>query len=190
VPIAKGDKSADYLRGRLDESHWQTRYQRTDVFYGGYYSRYPMGGPGFVLYHDIYHPYWNFWLMSQTLDVMSLWVYHHQLSMDQARLNALYAQNADLKARVAALERQGIPRDVTYTPRNVDADVMYNDNYVNAVYNPQPKVQDQYEYDDDSPVVVSHGSGAGHVLIWIFLWIPLMCLGVFCLYWVVFKYRW
>jgi hypothetical protein len=187
VSIPKNDKNADYLRGRMDESRWQTRYQRTDVFYGSYYTRYPMG-PTFFVYGDYYHPYWNFWLLSQSLDVMSLWVYHHQLSMDQARLNALYAQNAQLKAQVAALERQGIPRDVNYTPRNVETDMMYNDSYVTAVYNPQPKVVDEYEYDDD--VVYSHGSGVGHVLVWIFFWIPLMCLGVFCLYWLVFKFRW
>ena len=39
VPIVKGDKTSDYLRGRLDESRWHTRYQRTDVFYGSYSSR-------------------------------------------------------------------------------------------------------------------------------------------------------
>lgn len=186
VPIAR-DKSSDYLRGRLDESHWQTRYQRSDGFYGSYYSRYPIGGPGFVYYNDFYHPHWNFWLLSQSMDVMSMWVYHHQLSMDQARLNSMYAQNTELRARVAAMERQGIPRDVTYTPRNVDPDIMYNDNYVNAVYNPQPKMVDNYEY-EDAPV--HHGSGIGHVLLWIFVYVPLMCVGLFCLYWLVFCKKW
>ncbi len=178
VPIARGDKSSEYLRGRLDESHWQTRHQRTDVFYHSYGSR-PI-----VMYNDYYHPMWNYWLMSQTIDVMSLWVYHHQMSMDRARLDAMYAQNADLRARVANLERQGIPRDVTYTPRGVDPDLMYDDNYVTAVYNPRPKTIDHYEYDNPQ-----HSSNIGHVLLWIFIYIPLMCLGVFCLYWLCCKHR-
>ena len=185
VNINPQSKSTAYLRGRLDEAHWQTRYQRTDVFYGGYYSRYPMG-VGFVYYHDYYHPYWNYWLLSQTLDVTSLWIYHHQLEMmrqDPARLNYLYSQNAELKARVAALERQGIPRDETYTPRGVDPDIMYNDGYVNAVYNPRPKEVDHYEYDDAGE------SHVGTALLWIFVIIPVSIGLLFCLYWFVFRHR-
>jgi hypothetical protein len=188
VPIAKNDKSADYLRGRLDESRWQNRSQRTDTFYGSYYSRYP--STVIVHYNDSYHPYWNYWLASQTIDVMSLWVYHHQMSMDQARLNAMYAQNADLRARVAALERQGIPRDVTYTPRGVDADMMYDDGYVNACWNPRPKQVDYYEYDDPPTHHSSGGGNVGKALLWIFVYIPLIIIGLVGLYWLVFHYRW
>jgi len=181
VKLDPKDKTTDYLRGRLDESRWQTRYQRTDVFYGSYYSR-PV-----IVYNDYYHPHWNYWLLAQPMDVLSLWVYHHQLDMmrqDQARLNALYAGNAELKARVAALERQGIPRDPTYTPKGVDADVMYNDAYVDAVVNPRPKVVDHYEY-DNPPMSAT----TGWVLLWIFVIIPVGCLAVFCLYYIVFRYR-
>lgn len=187
VPIAKNDKSADYLRGRLDESRWQNRQQRTDGFYGSYYSRYP--STVVVHYGDYYHPYWNYWLLGQTVDVMSLWVYHHQMSMDTTRLNYLYSQNAELRARVAALERQGIPRDVTYTPRGVDADFMYDDGYVNACWNPRPKQVDYYEYDNPPPSS-SGGAGVGKALLWIFVYIPLIIVGLVVLYWLVFHYRW
>ncbi len=182
VKIDPKSKETDYLRGRLDESHWQTRYQRSDGFYGGYSSR-PI-----VVYNDYYHPMWNYWLMSQTIDVMSMWVYHHQMSMDRARLDSMYAQNADLRARVAALERQGVPRDPTYTPRGVDADLMYDDGYVNAVYNPRPKTVDEYEYDNASsggPTI----HGVGVFFKWVLIVVVVIIAG-FCLYYFMFEYRW
>lgn len=116
--------------------------------------------------------------MSQSLDVMSMWCYHHQMSMDQARLSAMYAQNAGLQARVAALEAQRIPRDPTYAPPNVDPDLSYNDGYVNAAYNPQPKTVTVYEYGPDH--------GVGTVLLWIFVYIPLMCLCVWLVIYLMF----
>lgn len=98
--------------------------------------------------------------------------------MDQARLNAMYAQNAGLQARVAALEAQRVPVNPTYVPPNVDPDLTYNDNYVNAAYNPQPKTVTVYEYGPDSNV--------GHVLLWIFVYIPLMALGVWLVLYLLF----
>jgi len=133
------NKQSEYLRGRLDESHWQTRYQRSDSFYGSYSSH-----PG-IMYNDCYHPMWNYWLMSQSLDIMSMWVYCHQMNMDQARLANLYAQNAGLQAQVQNLQARNVVRDPNYTPPNVDSDLQYNDNYVDAVYNPVAKTVDEHE---------------------------------------------
>lgn len=182
VKIDPKDKQADYLRGRLDESRWQNRNSRESSFYGGYASR-PV-----IIYNDCYHPMWNYWLLSQSVDTMALWCYHHQASMDAARLNSMYAENAGLRAKVAALEAQRIARDPTYMPANVDPDLAYNDAYVNACFNPHPKTVTVYEYDDDGP---RHGgAGVGTVLLWVFIYIPLMCLGVFLLYYFVFVHRW
>jgi hypothetical protein len=108
------DKEVEYLRGRLDQQKWVDRNRRETSFYSTWQSQ-PV-----VVYHDYYHPMWNYWLMSQSLDVMSMWVYHHQASMDQARLTALYAQNAQLQAKVAALEAQKVARDPTWTPKGID----------------------------------------------------------------------
>lgn len=173
VKVDTSSKSTAYLRGRLDESHWQTRYQRTDTFYGGYSSR-PV-----MVYNDFYHPMWNYWLMSQTIDAMSLWVYHHQATMDQARLNAMYAQNGELRARVAALEKQGVVRDATYTPSGVDPDLMYDDNYVNAVYNPVPK---EKEEGTDWHLFWK-------IMRWVFVYIPLAAVLMYGLYFLLFKHR-
>ncbi|MFA9198909.1 MAG: hypothetical protein ACEQSO_05625 [Aquirufa sp.] len=172
VKIDPKDKQISYLQGRLDQQKWVNRNDRTTNFYSSYHSR-PL-----VVYNDCYHPYWNYWLLSQSLDTMSMWCYHHRASMDQARLSAMYAQNAGLQARVAALEAQRIPVNQTYVPPNVDPDLAYNDNYVNAAYNPQPKTVTVYEYGPDSNV--------GHELLWIFVYIPLMMFGVWLVLYLLF----
>lgn len=82
--------------------------------------------------------------MSQSLDTMSLWVYHHQATMDAERLKNLYASNADLKAKVEALEKQGVAKDETWSPSGVDPDLQYSDEYVDAVYNPGVKPEHSY----------------------------------------------
>lgn len=183
VKIDPKDKEIGYLRGRLDESRWQNRYPRTQVFYG------PYAGMPMFPYADPYHPFWNYWLLSQSLDVASLWIYHHQLSMDSARLEAMYAQNAALRARVQALEASKLARDPTYTPAGVDPDLMYADGYVDAAYNPRSREVEEYEYEEEHEVVWSwHKFWC--VIRWIFLYIPICIIGVCGLYWLVFVKRW
>ena len=116
--------------------------------------------------------------MSQSIDTMAMWCYHHQMVMDQARLSNMYAQNAGLQARVAALEAQRVPRDPTYTPPNVDADMAYNDGYVNAAYNPRPKTVTVYEYEN--------GASAGTILLWIFVYVPLIIITTWAIIYFLF----
>jgi hypothetical protein len=56
--------------------------------------------------------------------------------MDDGRYHALLNHNAQLEARVHQLEAQGVQRDPAYAPQGLDPDLMYTDQYVNAVYNP------------------------------------------------------
>jgi hypothetical protein len=142
-PIPTNDPEVNYLRGRLDGERWASRSARYDAYYAPYVSR-PL-----VLYGDPYAPYWHYRVMDMGLDIATLWMYHHMATLDAGRRDAMYAQNAELRARVAALERQGLRRDPTYTPPGVDPDVAYNDGFVNASYNPTPRTIDEYEYDDD-----------------------------------------
>jgi len=107
-----------------------TREQRVSSFYSPYIHQ-PV-----MVYHDPYHPMLNYWLMSQTMDTLAMWTYHHRYSMDSARLAGMYAQNAGLQARVAALESQGINRDPNWIPAGVDPDIVYNDNFVATAANP------------------------------------------------------
>jgi hypothetical protein len=175
VKIDPQDRQSSYLRGRLDESRWQNRYSRETSFYSTWSSR-PV-----LIYNDPYHSFFNYWLLSQTLDNMSMMVYHHQMTMDSARLQALYAQNAGLQAKVAALEAQKVARDPTYTPTGVDPDLLYNDGYVNAIYNPAPKMVKHYEYGPD-------GVGFWTVMKWIFYTV-LICVAAWVIVYLLFIKR-
>jgi len=177
LKIDPKDKQISYLRGKLSQSQWENRQLRQDQFYSSYYNR-----PALV-YTDCYNPYWNYYLMTRPINDIAMWLYMHQLTMDSARLNWYYSQNAELKARVAALEAKGIPRDTTYCPPGVDPDIAYNDGYVNAAWNPTPRTQTHYHYEDGS------GSSVLWVLLWIFVFIPLMVCGVLLIYYFVFVYR-
>lgn len=182
-PINQKDPEVAYLRGRLDERKWADRNVRVTNFYGGFSGpAYPM-----VMYGDQFHPLWNYYLLSRvSADLTSLWIYHHMASMDQARLNDLYAKNAELKARVAALEAQKVARDPTYTLPNVDPDISYNDGWVDGVYNPTPKQVETYEYEDEA----SEGGTSGWTVFWIVIGILVAPFVVLGLIYLIFAHRW
>ncbi len=142
-PLDPKDKEISYLRGRLDQQKWSDRGARETSFYGGYAAR-PV-----MVYNDPYHPLLTYWLMSQTLDTMALWSFHHRESMDQSRFETMCSQNANLRARVQALETQKLARDPAYTPVGMDPDLAYSDSYADAAFNPKSVEVDEYEYDDD-----------------------------------------
>jgi hypothetical protein len=173
LKIDPKDREINHLRGQLSEQRWVNRQQRSDNFYASYSSR-PV-----IVYNDCYHGRWNYYLMAQPIDVIALWCYHHQASMDAARLNAMYAENAALRSKVALLQANGIVVDRTYVPAGVDPDLAYNRAYVDAVYNPQPRMITHYEYD--------HSGGAWGVLC---LFIPLGLMFGCLLFWLVFIKRW
>lgn len=92
APIDPKSKEVERLRGELDHQKWVNRQQRSDSFYTSYRSS-PV-----VIYSDPFHPMMNYWLMSQSIGTMAMMMFHHQASMDAARMNAMYAQNANLRA--------------------------------------------------------------------------------------------
>jgi len=179
------DKQIEHLRGQLDRQTWINRQQREESFYRSWWGR-PTISIGYGSYNDPYNPYWNSWLLSQPLNIMAMWVYSHQAYMDQSRLNALYAQNAQLQAEVAALAARGVPVDSTYTPPGVSPDLMYNDRYVNAAYNPQPISNYGYNYPQQS---YYSGPSFGTVLLWMFVYLPLMLLVVYGMIYLMFIKR-
>jgi hypothetical protein len=88
-----------------------------------------------VVYHDPYSSFFWWWLLDRSIDDQAWWAYHHRYDMDPARYQALLANNQQLEARVAQLEaQQTVQRDPTYTPTNLDRDLMYSDQYVNQSY--------------------------------------------------------
>jgi hypothetical protein len=90
-----------------------------------------------VVYHDPYSSFFWWWLLAQSLDQRAGWAYNHRADMDPQRYRDLLSTDRELEARVRQLEEQKTPRDPTYSPPGLDPDLMYTDNYVDAVYNPQ-----------------------------------------------------
>ncbi len=62
--------------------------------------------------------------------------YNHWNSYSLQRQNSLLAENASLRAEMAAMS--GTARDPNYVPPGTDSDLMYSDEFVNAAYNPTP----------------------------------------------------
>ena len=124
------DAKIERLQGQLDQQKWVNRQQRQETFYGVYYSR-PM-----VIYHDPYPSYFWWWMLDRTIEERAMWAYCHRADMDSARYQAMLAKDAQLEARIKQLERQGTKADPTYVPKGMDRDLMYSNDYVDAVYNP------------------------------------------------------
>jgi hypothetical protein len=162
------DAQIRQLREDLNYERWSNRSWRMRSFYGDYYWGRPV-----VYYNDPYNSFFWWWLLDQSLEYQALWAYHHRYAMDQSRYNYLLSQNAVLAARVNQLEAQNVARDPGYVPPNFQQrDLMYTDNYVRAVYNPQP-------------VRVSFW----HAL-WVVIKFMLFCAFVPFLIWLVFFKRW
>jgi hypothetical protein len=131
-PIDPYDKTVQVLREQLDQERWVNREYRTRTFYEPYWSR-PV-----VVYHDSYNSWFWWWLLDRSLDDRAYWAYNHRADMDQQRYRDLLARDAQLENRIGQLEAEGRSVDPTYVPQGVDRDLIYTDEYVNAVYNPQP----------------------------------------------------
>jgi hypothetical protein len=188
-PIDPKDRQIIELRNQLDHERWVNRLPRAQVFYGSYYTR-PL-----VYYNDPYNSFFWWWLLDRSLDDRAYWAYHHRYDMDDARYQALLARDAALQARIAQLESQNIQRDRAYVPPDLkdNPDLMYSDDYVNAVYNPQPAPTvyppvpyHPTSYSDSGP---SGGSAFGQVLFTLFL---ILLVGAFIglVVWLVFCKRW
>lgn len=128
------DPKVDYLRGRLDQAKWESRQSRQTNFYGAYYHA-PMPA---VLYSDPFPHYFMAWLMVQSIDTRAAWCYHHHSVLaESGRYNDLVSKDAQLEARIRALEAQKVSRDPNYVPPGIpDPDLMYDDDFVAGVYNP------------------------------------------------------
>jgi hypothetical protein len=179
------DQKIEQLRRELNNEKWVNRDLREREFYRTYWSR-PV-----VVYHDPYSTFFWYWLLDRSIEQQAYWAYHHRYSMDAVRYNDLLARNAELAARVRAMEAQNLPRNPTYQPTGMtDADLMYNKEYVGAAYNPTT-------VDVPPPVVVTHhptsGSPSGGdggavltVMLYIFLGLAIVALIV----WLVFVKKW
>lgn len=174
VKIDPKDQKIASLRNQLSEEKWRNREVRERTFYSTYYSR-PV-----VVYHDPYNSFFWYWMLDRSIEQQAMWAYNHRYSMDAARYNELTSRNAELAARVRALEASGAARNPAYQPTGMsDADLMYDKSYVQAAYNPEPApVHRQSGPVDAGPVL--------KVLLYIFLGLAIIALVV----WLIFVKKW
>lgn len=181
------DQTISILREQLDHERWVNRVQRERDFYTGYWSR-PV-----VYYHDPFSSLFWWWLLDQSLDRRAYWAYHYHDVMDPARYRDLLARDAQLEARIRQLEAQGVQREPTRPVEGIDLDLMYTDDYVDAVYNPEPTATMGGPTETTTSTAPppaadrpAHASHAGRVLFKIFLITSLVALAI----WLVFFKRW
>lgn len=112
-----------------------------------------------VVYRDSFSDLFWWWLLTRSLDQQAQWAYHHRASMDEQRYRDLLASNAQLEAKVKELEAAKVRPDPTFTPSGLPAkDLMFRDEYVEAVYNPQPAPQTETTTE---PAPENFDSGSG-----------------------------
>jgi hypothetical protein len=128
------DRRVEQLRKQVDPDRWATRQARQRQTFGPP----PVSPPPVVVYRDPYSSLFWLWLLQQDLDRQARWAYHHRHVMDERRYHDLLARDNRLQSRIEELEAEDLPRDPTQVPEGVDPDLVYSDEYVEAVYNPQP----------------------------------------------------
>lgn len=131
IKIDPKDQKIERLRKDLDHQKWVNRQQRQETFYAKYQDR-PV-----VIYHDPYSSFFWWYLLDRSLDQQAMWAYHHRESMDEQRYKDLLAKNDKLAAKVAELEKAKTPKDPNYKLPDVDDDLQYSDEYVDAALNPE-----------------------------------------------------
>ena len=132
--------SVDHVRNTMTPEKYQQRTVRVEHHYHNYY------GPRYDYYRSQpyiyvgggYSPLFWYAMLDWDINRRAMWMYHNQSVMDQQLYQQQLSQNADLRARVAALESQGMRRD----PRYIDPefkenpDLMYDDGHIAAVVHP------------------------------------------------------
>lgn len=200
-PINTESARVRQLRRELNEERWVNRELRMRHYYAPYY------GPAYptIYYHDPYSRLFWYWLLAQSLDTRASWAYHHRYDMDAARYRALLDRDARLESRIRELEAQKIPRDQAYVPKEMakDPDAMYSDEYIDAIFNPQPTgtgttalpppTEPPVPYVPAPPISRGPSMSAGQFF-WAgvrFLFASLLILAALAfLIWVVFIKRW
>lgn len=182
-PIDPKDRTIETLRKELDYQRWQNRQLRQREFFGRYYTNPP---PPVVVYHDPYSTFFWWWLLERSLDERAYWAYHHRQAMDDARYRDLLARDANLEGRIRQLEAEHVPRDPTYRPGNIDPDLMYSTSYVDAAYNPQPRVTTEDSFPSGTVGLPASPRRAFRAMLMVFA----VLAGFVFIIWLVFYKRW
>lgn len=128
------NKTVQATRTNITEEKWTNRSTRINTTFNNYTV---IGANSTVLYHDNYNIFFWLWLLDRSADERAMWAYHHQVDLDARRMEELRRKDAELDVRLKRLEGQS--KNGNYSPKGIEEDLMYTDNYVDAVYNPHPK---------------------------------------------------
>lgn len=171
--LDSNSESVKTIRRTVTHERYVTRETRIHDFYGPRYV-----GMTPVYYSDPFGPFFWLWLMDRSLDDRAHWAYHHRHQMDDARYRDMVAKDAQLEARIRQLEQQGVKRDQNYVPAAMadNPDLMYNDDFVRASYNPVPA---------PAPAQTSSSSSSGVSGWTVLLWIVVIG-GVVFVIWFIF----
>jgi hypothetical protein len=169
-PIKEDSPSVTSVRRYVTHEKYVTYDNRSSVFYHGY-SPAP--------YNDFFSPFLMGYLFSSAVNSndRAYWAYHHRDQMDDARYREMLAKDAELKARIDALEKQGVARDPNYVVPGMaeNPDLQYSKEFVDAAYNPVAVEQPQ-----------ESGSG-GAVAMWIVIIFLVLTLGGIVVYYLFIK---
>lgn len=148
------------------EHHYHAHYPRYD-----YYRSQP-----YVYIGGGYSSLFWYAMLDWSVERRAIWLYHNQNVIDRQLYNQ-QLQNAELRAKIAALESQGVQRDSSYVDSEFKSnpDLMYDDSFVAAAYNAQ--AQD------------SGGVSAGTFFKWFFI-IVAYVVGACVLIWLCFIKQW
>ena len=80
-------------------------------------------------------------------DRQAEWVYHHRDQISDERYRDLVEKNKNLETQVKALEDKKVAKDPSFSPAEIDKDLMYSDDYVKQVQT--DKVEEEKEDDFD-----------------------------------------
>lgn len=135
ITINPSDSKVTQVRN-LPEDKWINRESRIQNFYTNYQnSSVPV-----VHYNDPYSTFFWLWMLDRSLDERARWAYNHRSEMDEARYRDLLTKDKALEAKIKELETEKKEKDPSYVPSGLpDADLQYTNDYVDAVYNPEPK---------------------------------------------------
>jgi hypothetical protein len=145
-PINPESPVVRQLRSDLNYERWQNRELRERQYYGNYWGGWYSARPVYA-YRDPFSDLFWYWLLSQNFNMQAQWAYNYRNMMDDARYRDLLARDSRIEQEIRNLEQQGVLRDPTQAPvvndggtqQALPPDLMYNDSYVQAVYNPQPQ---------------------------------------------------
>jgi len=85
-------------------------------------------------FSDPFDPFFMYRVSLLNVGMMSMFHYHHWNSYDSMRQQQLLSENAELRARMSALEAQGVARNASFVPEDpsLDPALMKTDEYVRA----------------------------------------------------------